>query len=392
MMGYFAVAMLSFGLIALATRPFTVLFHELGHALPAILMTGKPVSIYIGSYGDPNKSLHFRVGLLDVWFTYNPLLWKLGLCVPSAKQIAINKQIIYTLTGPLASVVVAFLACYFTFAYDLHGAVKLVLAIFLCSSIFDLFVNLIPRNTPIKLYDGSLIYNDGFQLKQLFYYKSVPKAIDRAADLYNEAKFAEAAAGFKALLTDGFENEHIYKLAISSYLQTKNYKEAKDTVDQFIHYGKMDSDDFANAGIIYSRLNDPDTALALYEKSLELNPDNKFALNNKGFTLNVLSRFEEAIPFFDKAIEMDQSFAYSYNNRGLAKIKTGKTEEGLEDINHSFDLDPNNAYAFRNLGIYHLDKGQYSEALELFRRAKTLDSTTHAIDDLIDEAATREGS
>ena len=384
-MGYFAVAMLFFALIVLATRPFTVLFHELGHAIPAMLLTGKSVSIYMGSYGDPNKSLHFSVGLLDVWFKYNPFLWKLGLCVPSAKHVSINKQIIYTVTGPLTSVVVASVACYFTFAYDLHGAIKLVLIIFLGSSIFDLFVNLIPRGIPVKLYDGSLVYNDGAQLKRLFHYKRIPKALERAVELCNEEKFAEAATCFKALLTDGFENEHIYKLAVSSFLQAKNYKEAKDISDQFILYGKMDSDDFTNAGISYSRFDQHDKALAFYEKSLALNPDNKFALNNMGFTLNILCRFEEAIPLFDKAIEVDKSLAYSYNNRGLAKIKIGKKEEGLGDINHSFELDKNNAYAYRNLGIYHLDKGEYSEALELFKKAKQLDDDVHSIDDLINE-------
>ena len=392
MMDYFVAAMLFFALIVLGTRPFTVLFHELGHAIPAILMTGKPVSIYIGSYGDPNKSLHFSVGLLDVWFKYNPFLWKLGLCVPSAKHISINKQIIYTLTGPLASVVVASAACYFTFAYDLHGAIKLVLVIFLGSSIFDLFINLIPRETPIALYDGSLAYNDGFQLKRLFYYKRIPKALEGAAELYNQERFSEAATCFKTMLTDGFENEHIYKLAISSFLQVKNYKEAKDISDQFIRYGKMDSDDFTNVGITYSRFEQHDRALELYERSLELNPDNKFALNNKGFTLNLLCRFEEAILLFDKAIEVDKSFAYSYNNRGLAKIKIGKKEEGLEDINHSFELDKNNAYAYLNLGIYHLDKREYSEALTLFRKAKDLDNDTHSIDDLMNKAINRDAS
>lgn len=389
-MEYFPLILLYFALLVLITRPFTVLFHELGHAIPAILMTRKTVSIYIGSYGDPKKSLHFSIGLLDVWFKYNPFSWQLGLCVPSAKQISINKQIIYTLTGPLASFVIAIVACYFTFAYDFHSFLKLILFIFLGSSIFDLFVNLTPRTAPVKLYDGRLTYNDGYQLKQLFYYKKFTKEYKQAAELYNQKKFAEAATLFNDFLKSGFKDENIYRLAISSFLQVKNYKQAKELSNEFIMKGKMNSDDFANAGITYSQLDSHDKALEFYDKSLELNPNNKYSLNNKGYSLNLLNKFEDAITLFDKAIEIDKTFAYSYSNRGLAKIKIGKTEEGLEDINHSIKLDANNSYAYRNLGIYHLDKGEFSEALDLFRKAREIDSTTHMIEELIYKAENHE--
>lgn len=385
-MEYFPFILLFFALLVLITRPFTVLFHELGHAIPAILMTRQSVSIYIGSYGDPEKSLHFKIGLLNIWFKYNPFSWRLGLCVPSAKQISVNKQIIYTLTGPLASFAIATVACYFTFAYDLHGFLKLILVIFLGSSIFDLFVNLTPINTPIQLHDGRLTYNDGYQLRQLFYYKRLPKEYEQAVELYNQQKFAEAAITFKDILNSGIKDENIYRLAISSFLQVKNYKQSKELCDEFIMQGNLNSDDYANVALSYSQLEQHDKALEFYDQSLLLNQNNKYSLNNKGFTLNILNKFQEAIPLFDKAIEIDETFAYSYNNRGLAKIKIGKADEGLQDINKSFKLDENNSYGYRNLGIYHLDKGEYSIALDLFRKSKELDGTTHMIDELISKA------
>lgn len=385
-MEYFPVILLMLIVLVLITRPFTVLFHELGHAIPAIILTKQKVAIYIGSYGDPNKSLHFNVGLLEVWFKYNPFSWRLGLCVPSSKQISINKQIIYTLTGPLTSFAIAAIACYFTFTYDLHGVVKLILVIFLGSSIFDLFVNLTPRAIPIKLYDGKLAYNDGFQLKQLFYFKKFPKEYSQAAELYNQQKYAEAANLFGQMVSSGLKDENIYRLAISSYLQIKNYQQAKELIDSFIPLQKMNSDDFASAGIAYSQIGHHDKAMEFYDESLKRNPNNKYSLNNKGFTLNLLNRYEEAIPLFDKAIEIDKAFAYSFNNRGLAKIKMGKADDGLTDINHSFTLDKDNAYGYRNLGIYYLDKGEFDEAAKLFRKAKEIDTTTHLIEELITKA------
>lgn len=385
-MGYFLLIMLFFALLTLIVRPFLILFHELGHAIPAILMTRQTVSIYIGSYGDPKKSWHFSIGLLDVWFKYNPFSWREGLCVPAANQISINKQIIYTVTGPLASFIIAVVSCYFTFSYDLHGFLKLILIIFLCLSILDLIVNLIPRKTPIKLYNGRLTYNDGYQLIQLFYYKFYSKEYVHAIELYNQQKFAESSIEFNNILKNGLKDENIYRLTISSFLQIKNYNQAIEISEEFKLRGNMNSDDFAHLGISYSETDQHIKALEFYDKSLELDSNNLYSLNNKGFTLNLLNKFDEAIPFFDKAIEIDSVFAYAYNNRGLAKIKIGKTEEGLEDINYSFKLDENNSYGYRNLGIYYLEKGESSHAFELFKKAKELDSTTHMIDELIQTA------
>lgn len=388
-MGYFLVIILFvtfLALLALITRPFLVLFHELGHAIPAILMTRQSVSIYIGSYGDSKKSLHVSIGLLTIWFKYNPFSWGPGLCITSAKQIPINQQIIYILTGPLASFIIAILACYFTFSYDLHGFLKLFLITFLVVSIFDLFVNLIPSTKPIKLYDGGLTYNDGYLLKQLFHYKSHAKAFDQAIELYDQHKFAESSIAFNNILKSGFKDENVFRLTISSFFKVQNYEQAIKIFEEFILLEKMNSDDFACAGLLYSKTNQHDKGLEFYDKSLALNPCDKYSLNNKGFTLNLLDKFDDAILLFDQAIEIDNTFANFFSNRGLAKIKIGKTEEGLEEIYHSLKLDENNSYGYRNLGIYHLDKGDYSNALGLFKKAKELDSTTYMIDELIKNA------
>jgi tetratricopeptide (TPR) repeat protein len=358
----------------------------LGHALPAILLTKQKVVVFIGSYGDPNRSLKISIGLLEVWFKYNPFLWRLGLCLPSAKNVSINRQIVYTLSGPVASFLIAVVACYFTFSYDLHGSIKLILIVFLGSSIFDLYINLTPLSKPMKLHDGGITYNDGHLLKQLFYFKRLPKEYHRAIELYEQQQYLEAATLFDNILTNGLKDENVYRLAIASFLQVKKYEKAKEITDNFMSLGKMTSYDFSNAGLSYSQLDLHDKAMEFYDRSIEQDPDNKYSLNNKGYTLNLLSRYEEAIPLFDKAIEIDKDFAYPHNNRGLSKIKTGRVDEGLEDIHYSLKLDKDNSYGYRNLGIYYFDKGEYVKALELFIKAKEMDDTTHMIDELIRRA------
>jgi len=87
-------------------RPLTTFIHEMGHAIPSLLYTKGIVTIYVGSYGDPDKSIHFTVGRLKVYFKYNPLLWDSGLCVPGQGDISITKNMVIILMGPLTSLCV----------------------------------------------------------------------------------------------------------------------------------------------------------------------------------------------------------------------------------------------------------------------------------------------
>ncbi|WP_307142955.1 tetratricopeptide repeat protein [Siphonobacter sp. SORGH_AS_1065] len=348
------------------------------------------MSIYLGSYGDPQNSVRFSIGLLDVWFKYNPFSWQAGLCVPSAKDISIKKQIIYTLTGPLTSFFIATIACYFTFLFDLHDSIKIIIVAFLFSSVTDLFSNLSPRKKLIKLYNGKLIYNDGYQLKQLFFYKKLAKKYEYAIELYYKENFLEAANIFNQLLKSGLNNENIYKSAISSFLQVKDYSQVIELYKELAAQGNMCSDDFINVGFSYSKLGQHYEAIKYYDKALELDPNHEYSLVNKGFTLIVLEKFEESILVFNRAIEMEPSFSYSYSNRGLAKIKSGNEMEGLEDINYALELNEKDSYAFRSLGIHHLDKGDYTKALNLFKNAKEFDTDTYMIEELITKAEKNE--
>jgi hypothetical protein len=160
----FLAGILLYALLFLCARALTVVFHELGHAIPAMLLSRQRVGVFIGSYGDTTKSRNITLGLLEIWFTPNPFTWQTGLCVPSAKEISVNRQIIYTVTGPLASFVIAALACYLAFSFSLHGSIKSFLIVFVFSSLYDLITNLSPSNTPIRLANGSVTYNDGHSL------------------------------------------------------------------------------------------------------------------------------------------------------------------------------------------------------------------------------------
>ena len=378
----FPFIFLSF-LLLIVVRGIVVILHELGHAIPAIILTKQKVSIYIGSYGNPKKSINFRIMLLDVWLSYEMLSWKNGLCVPSAQNISINRQIIYVLCGPICSSVFATIYLYLAYSNDFGDFYLLYAVIFFVIAIIDLFENLVPSKIPIELFDGKVIYNDGYTLLKLFKCRKFPVQYAEAINSFNKKEYKKSINLFDNFLKTNLKDDNIYRLNMFANMQIKNFNRAKEIFDNFEQEFTLTSDDYSNGGLIYSKLNMHYDSLHFYNKSIEINGDNMYSLNNKGFTLTLLEKYSEAIPLFDKAIQIDEFFAYSYNNRGLAKIKTGSVAEGLADIEKAIKLDESNSYSYRNLGIYHFEIGEIEKARELFLKSRNLDEDTHMINELI---------
>lgn len=146
-------------LLFFIVRFLTILVHELGHAIPAIIFTRQHVAIYIGSYGDDEGNIQFNKGLLEINIKRNPLLWRKGLCVVYDDDMTLRQRMIHVLAGPLSSLVIGGVAAFIAIAFDMHGLIKLISGIFLLSAVLDLIVNLYPRT--IQINDYSTLDTDG---------------------------------------------------------------------------------------------------------------------------------------------------------------------------------------------------------------------------------------
>lgn len=362
-------------------RPLTTLMHEIGHAIPSLIYTREMVTIYVGSHGDPKKSLQLKLGRLKIFFKYNPVLWKRGLCVSEQKDVFLDHRIIIILSGPLMSLIIGITSLSLMFTVmEADYAVFLTLMIAV-SSFFDFFQNIIPNEDAIILHNGSEVYNDGQQLKLLFAYRNLPDGFDKSVELYKNNDFAAAGALFEEMIHSGLKKDIVYRLAISSYLQIKEYDKANTLNKEFTkrHHKRLDSNDHFNSGLIRSHKGDLTAAIEAYSKSLSLDHNNANSYNNRGYTYNLMEQYENALADFNKALEYEENFAYALNNRGLARFKLGDVRGGLDDLKRSLELDNSNSYCYMNLGIYHFDLGEYSKALEYFERANSLDKDTYKL-------------
>ena len=381
---YYFVFLILFSVIL---RPFTTLIHELGHGIPALFLTDKKVTLYLGSYGDPKESFKVVLGRLELFFNKKPFNWNIGLCVIEQRTLSINKQIIIDLMGPLASLTLSLILTYFIFFVDLNDPILVLLALFNISTYYDFYINIVPSSKPIELHNGSAVYNDGRQILDLLKFKKAPKEYSVGAEQYNNKDYNLAASSFEKVLHKGYDEPIIYQLLVSAYLQIKDNDNALRINDLYrSKYSNMfNSTDYTNMGLIKSFSGLYKEAMDDYSKAIELNESNSVAYNNRGYTFIVMEDYENAIKDCEIAILLNEHFAYALNNRGFAKIKLGLKEEGLADLEKSMNLDGTNSYCYMNFGVYHYDNKAYRKALEYLEKAKELDTTTYLLDDFLEK-------
>ncbi len=308
------------------------------------------------------------------------------MCVTSAEDISINRRIFHVVSGPLASLLIAGVACYGIFAWDAHDHAKLFFVVFVGLAIRDLLVNLIPSSRPIVLHDGTSTYNDGYTLKQLFFFKRQLPALEKGQQLLAEGQYAPAARIFETVLKEERGSAYAYRIVRDLYLNVHNYGQALKLQEKLQEKHPVFAQDYLWAGLMKSQLERHSEALLDYQKALDLNPLSKYPLLNMGFTYTILAQFEEAVRCFDQALAMDTACSYSYSGRGLARAHLGDVTGGWTDIRQAEDLgSAEDSYVYLHIGRFHLLTGDLTQARYYLEKARDTNPRVYNIENLLQQ-------
>lgn len=379
----FLLMLCFFFLLGVISRLLTTFIHELGHAIPAMIISRRPVQVFIGSYGDKRNCLRIRGGLITVWIKYNPLCWLNGLCIVQNERLSVAQQIIYVLGGPVASVILAATACYLTFSVDAHGFLKLFFVIFFLSAMWDLIKNLIPHKEEVNLFDGTTTVNDGQSLKHLFGCLKYPKGYVQGCNLLQQNQFSEAADFLQGAIERDSTFQAAYKLAIAARILAGEMEKAWPIHQVYASKFDLNSTDLSMSGLIRQHLGQTEEAKADHDAAVAMDPQNSIARNNRGLLYLWQQLYSEALADFDIAISLDAEDAVAYCNRANVNILLDKPEAALPDIEYALEVRPGYAEAWRTLGLYYEKSGDREKALEGYQKAKALHPGLEDIDKLI---------
>lgn len=117
------------------------------------------------------------------------------------------------------------------------------------------------------------------------------------------------------------------------YYNENRYQDAITDATTLIKLDPANNLGYAIRGASYSRLNEPDKALADLNKSLSLNANNEFALDNRASLLyNSFQKYAEAVTDFTKAINLNPQQGSYYLNRSYCYYRLGNMAQAKSDL------------------------------------------------------------
>ena len=128
-----------------------------------------------------------------------------------------------------------------------------------------------------------------------------------------------------------------------------------------------------NLGIELAKAGRLEEANRQYQLVLPLLANSAAAENNIGFELANSGRLEEAILHYRMALEVQPNYFVARNNLGSALVRQGNLQEGIDQYEQALQDRPEYADVRNNLGIALSSQGKIQEAITQFSEATRLD-------------------
>ena len=138
---------------------------------------------------------------------------------------------------------------------------------------------------------------------------------------------------------------------------------------------KEKAEELVNEGIAYHDEGDFASAIKLYNKALELDKNNLFALTEKAYSSLMLRKYDEAIQCCQMAIKKhpdNQSLESVYVTMGNAYDALNKPDKSLETYDKGLKKFPNYFLLYFNKGITLTNMRKIDDAIDCFQKSVIL--------------------
>jgi len=230
---------------------------------------------------------------------------------------------------------------------------------------------------------------------------------DEARKMYEEAIRVEPADVFAynnlaLLLTSHYQDfsraKEMYIRAIEvdpEYIRAHNnlallHVNLGDIEDAFHIYQKLlqmfpndnihQSHQYYNLAVLYSKTEQIEDAVEMYEKAISLNPNDILSLNNLGLLLETyFENFSRAKKLYEEAIRIDPASPHSFcahHNLALLLITQFDDVKQAEKIyRYLIEQDPEDVKSFYNLALLASDRGDFKTSERFYLTCIQLDPT-----------------
>ena len=195
------------------------------------------------------------------------------------------------------------------------------------------------------------------------------KIFNDALKLHQNGEIKKAQKLYLELINIYKNNDKLYFLLGTSFLQTKNFIKAIEFLSLSIKINNNFADSFNNRGIALAEIEKHSEALNDYDQAIKLKP-NFFSANlNKAIALKNLKNFDQATRLFKICISLNPNNSQVYNNLGNLYKESLLNEKAIVCYKKAVELNPNYPEALNNLAITYQALGKFKEAQINYNKA-----------------------
>lgn len=147
-----------------------------------------------------------------------------------------------------------------------------------------------------------------------------------------------------------------------------------------------DSLDYFNIGFKADESGDYEKALKLYNKQLEITPNDVPTYNNRGNMFVEMGEDEKALEDYFKALSIDSSIQLVRYNIGVVKFDQGLFGESVKYYKQEIKVNPTYSDAYNNLGYAYFMLEEFDLAIDSYQKALDIDANRANTQDNLENA------
>gem|GEM_PF-2426510 len=174
------------------------------------------------------------------------------------------------------------------------------------------------------------------------------------------------------------DNTDVRKNMGIMYFNQQDYARCVEYLEPVIADNMDDPATVSSLGISFVRIDQKPKALDLYNRALDLDPDNLDNQWNIAFLHLQEGDNESALPYLMRVIELDPFSAEAFEQIGYTYTDKNELEKAYPYLEKAVELNPNNPTIWQFLGIYYVQNGEVDKGTQAFLRAEQLRALTGA--------------
>ncbi len=158
-------------------------------------------------------------------------------------------------------------------------------------------------------------------------------------------------------------------LAIDTRAETRYWRDSASLYERALQVNPDNHMAHFGLGLMLSREGKVDEAIAQYRITLRLRPDDARTHTNLALLLTGLGKLEEAHGHALEAVRLYPGYADAHSNLGVVLAAQGRTEEAIQEYQEALAIEPDDPQIHNNLGGALAKLGRMDEAILEFRSA-----------------------